>query len=301
MRVGIVVPQGWTGEYAGVRPADAWRRSVEVAQRGERLGFESIWLYDHMHTTPRPIEAPVFESFTALSALAALTHDVRLGHLVACAPYRNAALQAKMISTMDVLSGGRMELGIGAGWKRDEWEAYGYGFPPTRDRLRLLEESLEIITRMLRPGRATWSGQELRVAGAINEPKPLQEHLPIMVGGNGREVTWRLAARFADELNVDAMPAAEIVDARGDLDRRCEEVGRDPRTLRVSAHVWWEHLDAAPSRAQLLADYADAGVSRVMTMVRAAVWDLDELDRFAEDCVEAGVELRTATPGPLEH
>ncbi len=295
MKVGIVVPQGWTGEYAGVRPADAWRRTVEVAQRSERLGFESLWLFDHMHTTPEPRDEPVFESFTALSALAAVTRRARLGHLVSCAAYRNPALEAKMVSTMDVISGGRMELGIGAGWKRDEYVAYGFDFPSTRERLRLLEESLEVVTRMLGPGRARWTGHLVRVDGAINEPKPLQEHLPIIVGGNGREVTWRLAARFADELNVDGMPADEIVEARGDLDRRCEEVRRDPGTLRLSAHVWWEQLDAAPSRAEMLAGAADAGVSRVMTLVRAAAWDLDELDRFAEECRAAGVELASAS------
>ena len=132
MKIGAIVPQGWHHEYDGWDPLDAWRRTTAVAQQAEQLGFESIWLFDHFHTIPRPTDEITFESFTALSALAALTSRVRLGHMVICTAFRNPALTAKMISTMDAISGGRMELGIGAGWKRDEWLAYGYGYPETR-------------------------------------------------------------------------------------------------------------------------------------------------------------------------
>ena len=115
MKVGVIVPQGWQGEYDGWDPTDAWRRTADVAMQAERLGFESIWLFDHFHTVPRPTDEITFESFTSLSALAAVTSRVRLGHIVICSPFRNPALTAKMISTMDSISGGRMELGIGAG------------------------------------------------------------------------------------------------------------------------------------------------------------------------------------------
>ena len=138
MKVGVIVPQGWTGEYDGWDAERAWARTVAVARQAEALGFESIWLFDHFTTTPRPTDELTFESFTALSALAALTDRVRLGHIVICNGFRNPALTAKMISTLDVISGGRMELGIGAGWKRDEWLAYGYGFPETKVRLAAL-------------------------------------------------------------------------------------------------------------------------------------------------------------------
>ena len=138
MKIGAIVPQGWVGEYDGWDPLDAWRRTTEVARQADRLGFESIWLFDHFHTVPRPTDEITFESFTSLSALAALTERVRIGHIVICTAFRNPALTAKMISTMDAISGGRMELGIGAGWKRDEWLAYGYGFPETKERLARL-------------------------------------------------------------------------------------------------------------------------------------------------------------------
>lgn len=292
MHVGIVVPQGWTGEYAGFTGPSAWSRSVEVARRAERLGFQSIWMYDHFHTTPEPSDEITFEAYTALTALGALTDTVRIGQIVTCAAYRNPALLGKMLSTLDVVTGGRAELGLGAGWKRDEFEAYGYPFPGTRARLRHLEETLEVVTRMFAPGRATFEGSDVSVSGAINEPKPVQQpRPPIMVGGNGREVTWRLAARFADELNVDAMPPHELPEARRVLAERCAEIGRDPATLPVSVHIWWEHLDAAPSRADLIAAYREAGAARVMTLVRSSAQSADELDAFREDCVAAGAEV----------
>jgi alkanesulfonate monooxygenase SsuD/methylene tetrahydromethanopterin reductase-like flavin-dependent oxidoreductase (luciferase family) len=176
--------------------------------------------------------------FVELAALVMATSRVRLGHLVLAAAYRNAALTAKAISTLDVVSGGRVELGIGAGWKEDEWLAYGYGFPDAPERLAILADHLEVITRMLQPGRATFDGRHARVIDAIHEPKGLQTpRLPIVVGGNGPKVTWRLAARFADELNLDALMPDEIAAALPVIADRCREAGRDPDTLRVAVHV----------------------------------------------------------------
>jgi F420-dependent oxidoreductase-like protein len=302
MKVGVIVPQGWTGEYAGLDQQAAWTRTVEVALAAEALGFESIWLFDHFHTTPEPTDELTFESFTSLSALAALTSRVRLGQIVICTAFRNPALTAKMISTLDTISGGRMELGIGAGWKREEWLAYGYPFPETRERLRRLENDLEVITRMLEPGagRATFEGPYAAVRGAINLPKPVQRpRVPVMVGGNGPEVTWRLAARFADEVNLDGMPPDEVRDRAIPLIRqRCEEIGRDPATLRVSAHIWWETLETAPSASELLAAYREAGVSRVMALARGAATDLAALEAFRDAAVSAGAQLEDA-PVPL--
>lgn len=291
MRVGIIVPQGWTGEYAGWSPTEAWDRTVSIAHEAERLGFESLWVFDHMHTTPEPTDEMTFESHTVLSALARETRRVRLGHIVACAGYRNPALLAKMLSTLDVVSGGRAELGIGAGWKRDEWEAYGYGFPSTPERMALLRESLEIVTRMFGSGRATFRGEHLRVDGAINEPPSENgSAIPIMVGGNGRNVTWRLAARYADELNLDAMPPDELRDAMPVIGSRCEEIGRDPATLRVSVHIWWEHMPAEEeAMADLLRAYEEVGVVRVQTLPRAAVEDPEALERLARAAEAAGM------------
>ncbi len=229
MKVGIIVPQGWTGEYDGWDPARAWARTVAVAHGAEALGFDSIWMFDHVQTEPVPTDEITFEAFVGLSALAVETARVRLGHLVLCAGYRNPALVAKMISTLDVISGGRAELGLGAGWKEDEYVAYGFGFPPLRTRMEMLEDALEIATRMLGGGRATYEGPAARVRDAINVPRGLQQpRIPILVGGNGPNRTWRLAARFADELNLDWLTPEEVVAARPVIASRCEELGRNP-------------------------------------------------------------------------
>ena len=298
MKLGIIVPQGWTGEYDGWNARQAWARTVAVAQHAERLGAESVWLFDHFHTVPKPTDELTFESFTSLSALAALTERVRLGQIVICNGFRNPALTAKMASTLDSISGGRFELGIGAGWKKDEWLAYGYGFPETKERLAMLHDSLEVITRMLEPGRqshATYEGPHHSVRDARNLPKPVQATgMPVMVGGNGPNVTWRLAARFADELNLDGLSPDEVRDALPIIASRCEEIGRDPSTLAVSVHVWWgtpDWRDAGAERQALLAEYAELGVSRVIGLLQRSADSDEPLDLLAADARAAGVEL----------
>jgi F420-dependent oxidoreductase-like protein len=296
MKIGAIVPQGWVGEYDGWDPLDAWRRTVAVARQAEQLGFESIWLFDHFHTVPRPTDEITFESFTSLSALAAVTERVRLGHIVICTAFRNPALTAKMISTMDAISGGRMELGIGAGWKRDEWLAYGYGFPETPERLARLGDDLGVITAMLAGDKhqhATFEGRYAAVHDARNVPKPIQRpRVPIMVGGNGPNVTWRLAARHADELNLDGMEPPAVEAALPVIASRCEEVGRDPATLPVSVHLWSQTItQPGAARVDRLAAFREAGVSRVMGLARAST-DTDEaLGSLAEDARAAGVDL----------
>jgi F420-dependent oxidoreductase-like protein len=293
MRVGIIVPQGWTGEYDGWDPSRAWARTVAVAHEADALGFDSIWLFDHFQTVPVPTDEITFEAFVGLAALAVETARVRLGHLVLCAGYRNPALVAKMIATLDVVSGGRAELGLGAGWKEDEFTAYGWGYPPLRTRMEGLEDALEIATRMLGGGRATYAGPAYAVHAAINVPRGLQRpRIPILVGGNGPNRTWRLAARFADELNLDWLSPEEVAAAMPVIASRCEEIGRDPATLRVSVNIGRDDsaVQGAP-RVDLLRRYREAGVDRVMTLIAASADDDGALARFAEDCAAAGAEL----------
>jgi alkanesulfonate monooxygenase SsuD/methylene tetrahydromethanopterin reductase-like flavin-dependent oxidoreductase (luciferase family) len=263
-----------------------------VARWGEDQGFDSLWINDHMQVDPPPEEAIVFEPFAELAALAVETRRAQIGHLVLSASYRNPGLTAKAISTIDVISGGRAILGIGAGWKEDEWLAYGYGFPPAPERLAVLADQLEIISRMLGPGRATWEGTHASVHDAIHEPKGLQQpRIPILVGGNGPKVTWRLAARFADELNLDTLTPSQIEVALPVIRERCEEVGRAPESLAVSVYIWGEAADVAagPERRQRFRDYEGLGLARVIVQGFALVKDPHAIDDVIDDAVAVGL------------
>ena len=294
MDVGVLIPQGWKGEYAGWDPVRAWARTVELARQADELGFESEWVFDHFTTVPEPTDEITFESFSVLSALAMVTKRVRMGHMVICAGFRNPALTAKLASTIDVISGGRFELGIGGGWKEDEWIAYGYGFPPIADRLGALSDHLEIIRRMLEPGRATHEGQYASVRGAINEPKGIQKpRIPIIVGGNGKNVTMRLAARHADELNFVFRPIEELGELMALARQRCEKIDRDPATLRIS--LYGNDPDfrrAGQQRIDILGAYAELGLNRLVAFPTRWSPEPEIQAAFAEDCLAAGLPLR---------
>ena len=292
MRIGLLAPQGWKNEYDGWDPAVAWQRTLDLARDAEELGFESLWVFDHFTTTPVPKDEITFESFSVLAALAMVTQRVRLGHMVVCAGFRNPGLTAKLASTLDVISGGRFELGIGAGWKEDEWRAYGYGFPPIAERLDAFEEQLEIITRMLAPGRATYAGRHHHVTGAINEPKGLQQpRVPIIVGGNGPRRTAGLAVRFADELNFVFVGADELRDLIANVRARCEQEGRDPATLRLSLYARDTDVRPGQARIDLIGACAELGLDRFVAFPTRWSPDIETQARFAEDVRAAGIAL----------
>jgi F420-dependent oxidoreductase-like protein len=293
MQVGLMAPQGWKGEYDGWDPAEAWARTIELAEQAETLGFESLWVFDHFHTVPEPTDEITFESFSVLAALAVLTSRVRLGHMVVCTGFRNPALTAKLSSTLDVISGGRFELGIGAGWKEDEWIAYGYGFPSLADRLAALGDHLEIIRRMFEPGRSTFTGRFAHVRGAINVPQGVQQpRIPIIVGGNGREKTAGYAIRFADELNFVFIDPDDIAERMTDVRRRCEEEGRDPATLRFSLYERDERMrDAGQARVDRLGRFVEIGLDRLVAFPTRFSPTLEAQAAFAQDCRAAGISL----------
>jgi F420-dependent oxidoreductase-like protein len=292
MHVGLLTPQGWKGEYDGWEPAAAWSRTIELSTQAEALGFESLWVFDHFHTVPQPTDEITFESFTVLSALAMSTERVRLGHMVICTGFRNPALTAKMAATIDVISGGRFELGIGAGWKEEEWRAYGYGFPTLGERMAALGDHLEVIRSMLGPGRATFDGRYAHVRGAINVPKGLQSHIPVIVGGNGERVTAGYAIRYADELNYVFLPAAEVAERMAAVRARCEREGRDPATLRFSMYTRDEDMRATgQARVDTIAGLAEIGLDRIVCFPTRWSPTAETQAAFAEDCRAAGVTL----------
>jgi F420-dependent oxidoreductase-like protein len=293
MQVGLMAPQGWKGEYDGWQPADAWARTIELARQAEALGFEALWVFDHFHTVPEPTDEITFESFSVLSALAMVTERVRLGHMVICTGFRNPALTAKMASTIDVISGGRFELGIGAGWKEEEWRAYGYGFPTIAERMGALGDHLAIIRAMFVPGRATYEGRYAHVRGAINLPKGLQEpRIPIIVGGNGKRVTAGYAIRYADELNYVFLRADEVRERMTAVRQRCEAEGRDPASLRFSLYTKDEQMrDAGQARVDTLAGFAEIGLDRLVCFPTRWSPTTEAQAAFAEDCLAAGLTL----------
>jgi F420-dependent oxidoreductase-like protein len=293
MQVGVMIPQGWKYEYNGWDPAPAWARTLDLARHAEEIGFESEWVFDHFHTVPDPLDEITFESFTTITALAMVTSRVRLGHMVICTAFRNPAVVAKLASTLDVVSNGRFEVGIGGGWKKDEWLAYGYGFPPIAERLGALRDGLEIITRMLAPGRATYQGKYASVTNAINNPKGIQKpRPPIVVGGNGREVTFRLAARFADELNFVYVGTEEVAELIPIARARCEEIGRDPATLRLSLYCRDEDATTpGQERVDFIGRCADLGLDRLIGFPTCEEPTREAQAAYAADCRAAGVAL----------
>ena len=159
MIFGTFIPQGWKMELAGIAdPQDKWAKAVEIAVLAEQLGYDSVWVYDHFHNVPVPAHETMFEAWTTLAAISQRTNRVHLGQMVGCAPYRNPGLLAKITSNIDVMSGGRLDLGIGAGWYEHEYKAYGYGFPPAADRIRMLRETVEIVTSMWSEPDTTYAG-----------------------------------------------------------------------------------------------------------------------------------------------
>lgn len=227
---GAFVPQGWKLEYTGWSAADAWARSVELAGRIEELGFDDLWVYDHVETVPRRESTHVFEAFTMLSALSQRTSTVRLGQLVTCIGYRNVGLLAKEAACVDVYSGGRLILGLGAGWYDREYRAYGYRYPSDGERLRHLDEALQVIPRLWSEDTVDFDGEFVQFDGAYCDPRPIQERPPILVGGGGEKVTLRIAARHADLTNWQVGLDA-FVRKSGLLAGYCEDIGRDPDSI----------------------------------------------------------------------
>jgi F420-dependent oxidoreductase-like protein len=223
---GAFAPQGWKLEYSGWSGADAWARTVELAKLTERLGYEHLWVYDHVETVPRRESTHVFEAFTMLAALAQHTERIRLGQLVTCAAYRNAGLLAKEAAGVDVMSGGRLIFGLGAGWYEREYQAYGYPFPPARGRLEILEETLVAVKRLWTEETVTFEGAHLRFDGAFCDPKPIQQLPEIWVGGGGEKVTLRIAAEHADKTNWQ-VGLEQFVHKSDVLREHCDRVGRD--------------------------------------------------------------------------
>jgi F420-dependent oxidoreductase-like protein len=227
MRFGVFIPQGWRLDLVGIDPADQWQTMLGIAKQVEAGPWESIWVYDHFHTVPVPTDEATHEAWSLMAAFAVTTERLRLGQMCTCAAYRNPAYLAKVAATCDILSGGRVEMGIGGGWYEHEWRAYGYGFPSAGTRLGMLDETVQIFRQSWTDGVASLDGKHYQVDGAICRPLPLQEGgIPIWIAGGGEKKTLRIAAQYAQYTNFDATP--ETFKHKSEiLEQHCRDVGRD--------------------------------------------------------------------------
>ncbi|HEU4915526.1 MAG TPA: LLM class F420-dependent oxidoreductase [Acidimicrobiia bacterium] len=236
MRFGAFVPQGWRLDLTGIERTEHWETMTTVARSIEQSGFESLWVYDHFHTVPAPTQEATYEAWTLMASLAAVTSLVRLGQMCTCNTYRPPSYLAKVAASIDVISGGRLEMGIGAGWYEHEHEGYGYPFLEPGPRIRMLEEGVEIMKAMWTEEVVHYEGRHYRLEGAICQPKPLQSpHIPLWVAGGGEQLTLRVAARHAQYTNFGIKPEwfthkSEVLAAH------CRDVGRDFEEITRSAN-----------------------------------------------------------------
>jgi F420-dependent oxidoreductase-like protein len=253
LRFGLQIPSfTWAGG-----PAAMGERLGAIAAEAEEAGFASLWVMDHVLQIPFIGREwlDMLDSYTTLGFLAGRTSTIRLGTMVTGITYRNVAHLAKIVATLDVLSGGRAMCGLGAAWFEREHRAYGWPFPPLKDRYALLEDALQLLPLMWGPGSPSFEGRSLRVPEAICYPRPLQEHIPILVGGQGERRTLRLVAQYADACNLRGDPSV-VAHKLDVLARHCAGVDRDPATVQVT-HLSTalvgrtrEELDALASRWQ---------------------------------------------------
>jgi F420-dependent oxidoreductase-like protein len=237
MKFGAFAPQGWRHDLAGIPVDQHWQTMLDIARDIESLGFESLWVYDHFHTVPEPTQEVTYEAWTLMAAYAAATDTVRLGQMCTCNTYRPPSYLAKVAASIDVISGGRLEMGIGAGWYEHEHKGYGYPFLPPPGRLGMLREGVEILKAMWTEDVVTYDGEHYQLNGAICQPKPLQDpHIPLWIAGGGEKVTLKIAARHAQYTNFGGDDLELFVKKSAILKGHCEDVGTDFDAIARSAN-----------------------------------------------------------------
>ena len=274
---------------------------VELWHRIEAAGFDWISIWDHFYAADLTGSPHCHEAVAAHTALACSTSRVRCGSLVYCVGYRHPAVLANAIATIDHFSNGRADIGLGAGWSQLEYDAYGIRFPSTGTRLDMLEEAAACVRGLLHDDVTTFDGEHFTLREARCEPRPVQERVPIWIGGGGEKRTLRIAARYADGWNVPFIAPDEFARKRDVLRRHCDEVGRDPSdiTCAVNVGLAWREEDLEPQFGNLrmhvrpgvligseeevvdrVGQYVDAGADQINIAVRAP-WDPEGLERLA--------------------
>ena len=280
MRFGAFVPQGWRLDLAGLDVNEHWPTILDVAHDIERLGYESLWVYDHFHTVPEPTQESMYEAWTLMAALAATTSTVRLGQMCTCNTYRPPSYLAKVAASIDVISQGRLEMGIGAGWYEHEHDGYGYPFLSPGGRLGMLREGVEIMQAMWTEDVVNYEGKYYTLDGAICQPKPIQDpHIPLWIAGGGEKVTLNIAARYAQYTNF-GIDLDDFISKSEFLRGHCADVGTDYDTIVRSSNF------------NVLMGRTDAEVAEKKARYRSHLTGL-----VAEDKVESTMELYEGMSG----
>ncbi len=237
MKIGTMIPQGWRMDLNGIPPENQWDTILKASKDIEDLNYESVWVYDHFHTVPSPTQDPTFECWSLMAALSQVTESVRIGQMCTCNSYRNPAYLTKVASTIDSMSGGRLEFAIGAGWYDQEYKAYGYEYPSAGVRLKMLEEALQIYIAMNTEDKASFEGEYYSITNAINQPKPLQKpYPPLWVCGGGEKVTLKLLAKYGDYGNWD-VDINGFIHKSEILKEHCEQQNREYSEIKKTLHT----------------------------------------------------------------
>lgn len=236
MRFGLFIPQGWRLDLVDIPTDRHWSVMRDLAAYADgSQAWDSLWVYDHFHTVPVPTGEATHEAWTLMAAYAATTSRIKLGQMCT-AMYRNPVYLAKVAATTDVISGGRVQMGIGGGWYEHEWRAYGYGFPSAGERLGRLDEGVQIMRDAWRDGRVSFDGKHYQADGAIVSPTPLQEDgIPLWIAGGGEKVTLKIAAKYAQYTNFTSEPEAFRRKSQI-LAEHCRVVGTDFDAIVRSAN-----------------------------------------------------------------
>ena len=237
MKIGAMIPQGWRMDLNGIPPENQWDTILKASKDIEDLNYESVWVYDHFHTVPSPTQDPTFECWSLMAALSQVTESVRIGQMCTCNSYRNPAYLTKVASTIDSMSGGRLEFAIGAGWYDQEYKAYGYEYPSAGVRLKMLEEAVQIYIAMCTEDKASFEGEYYSIKNAINQPKPLQKpYPPLWVCGGGEKVTLKLLAKYGDYGNWD-VDIDGFIHKSEILKEHCEQQNREYSEIKKTLHT----------------------------------------------------------------
>lgn len=235
----------------------SWSQARELAQAADESGFDSVWVVDHLVSVLNEAES-VLEAWTEITAIGAVTQRVRVGQQVLCVSFRHPPLLAKMAATLDHVTGGRLILGLGAGWHPGEYTQYGYPYPPMGTRLRQLDEACHVLRRLWTDERTTFEGRHFQVRDAVSDPKPVQARLPLMIGGGGERIMLRLVARHADVWNNLGVYHGEAAHKHAVLLEHCRAIGRDPAEILITqqtlAAIAMDRTDAARRSQKVLAE-----------------------------------------------